>query len=422
MSTPLGPAAEAALAELQRAKIRHEVFAREGETFTLRWRGGQWERRHALRAGVACRLAGGGTRGFAAVAGIAAAAGRDAARAALASAYPGPDPLPPRAMLGSSTVPPRPDAPAAGQAESFGVQLADALASRSLRVEEIRVITGWSRALLVTGEGFAGTANAGGALIEVRAACGQLPASVVHRAVPALSEPLAARLVEAVAGTGDLPPLLAPPPRGLYDVLLAPEVAAHLLLALLDLLGTSPRRRREISPAWGLEDARCGPDGLLPLPFDGEGIPSRRVVLLAGGRLGNPALTWQEAGGIAERAGGAVRASYADPPASRPANLVMAGGTVSSRELAAAMADGWHLRAMAGGVRLDRARDRLVLPALGVRLRAGDAVQVWPRVELRAGCGRLLAALEAAGDDPASASLRAAVTTPSLLFRQLEIG
>ncbi len=421
MSPTLLPAAEAALAELQRARIRHEVFVKEGETYTLRWRGGQWERRHALQAGVACRVAGGGARGFAAVAGTAAPAGRDAARAALASAYPGPDPLPPRALLGCAPVPPSAPPPSVVETERFAAQLLDALASRSLRIEETRVTTGWSRALLVTGDGFAGTAGAGGALIEVRASLGELPPALVHRAVNALSEPLAARLADVVAAAANVRLPLAPPHPGLCDALLAPEVAAHLLLALLDLLGAQPRRRRHISPTWHVVDARSGPDGLLPLPFDGEGIPSRRVELLVGGRLGSPALTWEDAGGIAARAGGAVRASYADPPRSGPANVVMAAGTATPQELAAAIDDGWHLRAIAGPVRLDRPRESLVVPALGVHLRGGEAVHAWPRVELRAGCSRLLAALEAAGNDPASVSLRAAVTTPSLLFRQLEI-
>ena len=422
MSTLLRPAAEAALDELRRAKVRHEIFAKEGETYSLRWRADRRERRHARQAGVACRLAGGGTRGFAAVAGTAAAAGRAAARAALALAYLGADPLPPRRLLGCATVPPQPSAPTADEAERFAAQLADALAARALQIEELRVVTGWSQALLVTGEGFAGTVDASGALVEVRTGGGQLPGSVVHRAVPVLSEALIAVLTEAVAATAVLPARVAAPRRGLHDVLVAPEVAAHLLLALLDLLGADLHRRRHVSPAWQLVDARAGPGGLLPLPFDGEGIPSRTVPLVVGGRLGRPARTWQEAEGVAAQAGGAVRASYADPPASGPANLVMTPGTEPAAALTARLADGWHLRAMAGAVQLDRARDCLTVPALGVRVCHGDAVQVWPRVELRAGCSRLLAALEAVGDDPASVSLRAAVTTPSLLFRQLELG
>lgn len=422
MSSALSPAAEAALAELQRSKLRHEVFAKEAETYTLRWRAGQWERRRAVQAGVACRLAGGGMRGFASAAGIAAAAGRDAARAALASRYPGPDPLPPHAVLGSAAVPPPSASPTTDQVERFAVHLAETLAASPVRVEEIRVVSGWSRALLVTGEGFAGTAIVNGALVEVYAGRSDLPASLVHIAVPALFEPLAGRITAILDGTAGFPLPVAPPQRGLHDVILAPGVAAHLLIALLDLLGSRPPGRRGISHAWGLADARSGPEGLLPLPFDGEGIPSRRVPLLAGGRMATPLSTWEDAAGIPERAGGAVRASYADPPSTGPANLVMAPGPVPPHELTAGLADGWHLRAMAGPVRLDRPRDRLVLPAVGVRMRGGEAVQAWPRVELRAGCGRLLAALEAAANDCLSLSLRTAVTTPSLLFRQLELG
>jgi predicted Zn-dependent protease len=415
------PAVEAALAELERSGLRHEVYAREGETHSLRWRAGQWERRHALQAGVACRLAGGGTAGFASAAGVAATAGREAARAALAARHPGPDPLPPRWALGSATVPAPPPAPTAGQLERFALELMDELGPRLTGVREVRLAAGWSRALLVTGEGFAGSAALSGVVVEVQASQGGLPPGFVHVAAPALGDGLLQRCAALVAELAGPPLPLFPPRRGLQDVLLAPGVAGPLLEALVELLQSRPRGRRQVASAWNLADARGGPDGLLPLPFDGEGLPSRRVPLLADGRVGALPLTWGEAGGDVRRAGGAVRASYADPPCRGPANLVMMAGALSPRELASCIDDGWRLHSLAGPVRVDAERDDLTLQATGVRLCHGEAVQAWPRVELRAGCGRLLAALDAAGADSASLSLGSAVTTPSLLFRQLEL-
>lgn len=415
------PAAEAALAELQRTGLRHEVYAREGETHSLRWRVGQWERCHARQAGVACRLAGGGTAGFASAAGAAAAAGREAARAALAARHPGPDPLPPRWALGAATVPAPPPAPTAATLERFALELIDELGARQASVQEVRIAAGWSRALLVTGEGFSGSTALSGVVVEVQASQGGLPPTLVHVAAPALGYGLLQRCSALVAElAGPRLPLL-PPRRGLQDVLLAPGVAGPVLEALVELLQSRPRGRRQVASAWNLVDARGGPDGLLPLPFDGEGFPSRRVPLLVDGRVGTLPLTWREASGDVGRAGGAVRASYADPPCGGPANLVMVPGALSPLDLAKRMDDGWRLHSLAGPVRVDTERDGLTLQAAGVRWCRGEAVQAWPRVELRAGCGRLLAALDAAGADSSSLSLRSAVTTPSLLFRQLEL-
>ncbi len=415
------PAAEAALAELQRTGLRHEVYAREGETHSLRWRVGRWERCHALQAGVACRLAGGGTTGFASAAGVAVAAGREAARAALAARYPGPDPLPPRWALGATSVPSPPPAPTASQLERFALRLADVLSSLPTRIDEIRLAAGSSRTLLVTSEGFAASAAVTGVVVEVRASHHSLPPVLIHVAAPAVGDGLLQRCAELVALLGGPLLPLSPPQRGLHDVLLSPVVAGFLLQALVELLQDGPRGRRQVAPAWNLADARGGPDGLLPLPFDGEGLPSRRVPLLMDGRVGSLPLTWREAGGDVRRAGGAVRASYADPPGRGPANLVMGNGTLTAGELARRMDDGWRLDSLTGPVRVDSGRDGLTLQAAGVRLCHGEAVQAWPRVELRAGCGRLLASLDAAGADSSSLSLRSAVTTPSLLFRQLEL-
>lgn len=415
------PAAEAALAELQRTRLRHEVYAKEGETHFLRWRAGQWQRRHALQAGVACRLAGEGTTAFASAAGVAAAAGRDAARWALASRYPGPDPLPPRWALGVAPVPPPSPAPTMHQLEPFALSLVDELGAVTARIEEIRIAAGWSRALLVSGEGFAGSTTVTGVVVEVQTSHGGLPPTLIHLATPVLDGDLLPRCVALVAQLAGPPLPLAPPQRGLYDVLVSPSVAGPLLEALVELLQSRPRGHRGVAPAWNLSDARNGPDGLLPLPFDGEGIPSRRVALLADGKVGTLPLTWREAGGNIRRAGGAMRASYADPPCGGPANLVMIDGALSASELGSRIDDGWRLHSVAGPVRVDRERDCLTIPAAGVRLNRGEAVQAWPRVEMRAGCGRLLAALDAAATDSLSLSLRTAVTTPSLLFRQLEL-
>jgi len=427
---PLLPALHSASEELARSGVRFEVFARLGEHAHLVLdQDGGLERRESHELGVACRVSASGRAGFAAAAGGGARAGRQAALAAFDAMLPSPDPLPPREVLGTSgsALAHPPTEPA--QQEAFAHALASALqdASSGVTLVQVRLLGGTSSAALATGEGFLARAAAGGAVVELLLAPPAGPWRHLHFAAPALAdlepEALARRAIEAalLATRGGAPD------RQLADVLLAPAVAAPLLVALAQHLARETKddgalAHARVSRSWNLVDERPGPAGLLPLPWDGEGLPARRIVLVAGGHLRERLATWERAQRTGEQPGGAVRPSYRHPPLPGPANLVVFSETALPQpDLLALLESGFYLALPAGAVRVDLASGRFALRAAAVAVRHGKPAATHPLVDLRGSFRRLLGALAATGGDAESFSLASAVTTPSLLFRRLEI-
>ena len=427
---PLLPAVHSASEELARRGVRFEVFARLGEHARLVLdQDGGLERRESHELGVACRVSDGGRAGFAAAAGGGARAGRQAALAALDGMLPSPDPLPPREVLGTSgSALVHPPAEPAEQ-EAFASALASAFAEAGSGVTlvQARLLGGISSAAIATGEGFLARAAAGGAVVELLLAPPAGPWRHLHFAAPALAdlepEVLARRAIEAalLATRGGAPD------RQLADVLLAPAVAAPLLVALAQHLARETNddgalARARVSRSWNLVDERPGPAGLLPLPWDGEGLPARRIVLVAGGHLRDRFATWERGQRTGEQPGGAVRPSYRHPPIPGPANLVAFSGTALPQpDLLALLESGFYLALPAGAVRVDLASGRFALRAAAVAVRHGRPAATHPLVDLRGSFRRLLGTLAATGGDAESFSLASAVTTPSLLFRRLEI-
>ena len=426
---PLGPALHNAIEALQGRRVRYEVFARAGETdLVRRTPGGEWERRRSREVGVAVRLAGDGTAGFAAAAGSGARAGREAASAALEAMVPARDPLPPRELLGVTVVAPPPPLLPADEREALGRALAASVtASGRVELVELRLLDGRAQSVLATAEGFTVRAESGAASIELLLAPPAGPWRLLRTAFADLRhldvEALAGRAVEAALlyAEGDAPR------HQLADVVLSPAVAAPLVAALarhlstVDPTGASERRPR-VSPLWHLLDERAGPEGLMPQPCDGEGFPARAIVLLAEGQARERFASWDDLAESGGRAGGAVRGSYREPPAPGPANLVVrAGRPVPQTELLAALAPGFWVDHPAGEVRLDQRSDRFALRAAAVTVTGGRAVAAHPSVELRGSFRRLLSGLAGVGADPASVALDCVVTTPSLLVHRLEI-
>lgn len=422
------PALERAVAELERSGGRFEAFARVGTVEEHRWRAGAgWERRRSREAGVACRLAIDGRAAFGAAAGSAASAGREAARAAHRSLVPAPDPLPPFDHLGAVTVPDPARASEDGEATSFAERLVTCLTANTAdaAVAEVRVQVGASRSIILTAEGFSAHSAATGVVVEVVALDGGAPRlfQSASRSLDGLEiEPLAGRVLEVTS----LATRGSAPQRRLTDVLLAPPVAARLIDAIAPIVTRPGARIRSllpaVSPIWELWDARSGPDGLTTAGWDGEGIPARAIPVLSRGRLGEPLAAWSDAQRWNVPAGGAVRASYREPPAAGPANLVVrANPPTRAAELLERLTDGYYLVLPLGNPQLDVAGGRFSLAATALAITDGRVAGAHPGVELRGSVGRLLRNLEATGGDATSFSLGCAVTTPSLLVRGLEI-
>jgi len=423
----LTAALHSAAEELTGKRLRFEVFARHGESVSVTLGvEGDAERRSSRQFGVGCRVSGRGSAGFGAASGSGARAGREAARIAGAAMMPAADPLPPHSLLGTTGTALRHDLPEVATLEELVGATASLVSGgrTGLTLVQARALAGVSWSALATGEGFHARATAGGAVLELLVAPPEGPWRHFHFAASALADLDPAAIAERVRETALLATRGAAPERRLADVVIAPAVAAPIVEALARFM-TAPNeaaRGLRVSRGWRLTDDRLGPDGLLPLQWDGEGLPARRIELVGDGRVGERLATWEQSGRLGDRPGGAIRHSYRHPPAAGPANLVVRHDhPLSQPDLVARVEDGYYVAAPAGAIRVAPAEGRFELHAAAVALRSGKPVAAHPLVELRGSFRRLLAGVLAAGDDRESFALSCAVTTPSLLVRRLEI-
>jgi len=413
--------------EFTGTRVRFEAFARLGESVQVNRNGpGTLERRASREFGVGCRVGGGGRAGFGAAAGSGSRAGREAARIALGAMHPGSDPLPPLKELGTAAAPEPRRLPAVATLEALLDGLSALLTpeTHGVRLVQARAFAGVSSSAIATGEGFHARADAGGTVLELLVAPPDGPWRHFHYAASAVSELDPASIAERVRETALLATKGTTPERQLADVLLAPAVAAPIVEALvrhLTAAGDEARRSR-VSRAWHLTDERLGPLGLLPLPWDGEGVPARRIELIRDGAVGELPETWESAQRRGGRPGGAVRPSYRQPPVAGPANLVVRPRSAASPAgLLSALAEGFFIAAPAGPLRVDGTPGTFAIRAAAVAVRDGKPVATHPLVELRGSFRRLLSGLLDAAADSESFSLGCAVTTPSLLVRRLEV-
>jgi PmbA protein len=157
--------------------------------------------------------------------------------------------------------------------------------------------------------------------------------------------------------------------------LLDPSVAAALLAAAAPLfqagsLPTWVQRGQLFSEKVGIVDDAAA-DGA----FDGEGTPTRRVVLVDRGALRARLhdLRSARAAGVASTGHG-VRSSYRTPPAVGPRRLfIETGRGDSARDLLAAVKRGLFASALTAPVRFDLERDRFEVEFTGISVIAGRA-------------------------------------------------
>ena len=294
--------------------------------------------------------------------------------------------------------------------------------SATVRAIEVRTFTGSSVTSLLTSDGFKATGSATGAVVEALLAPTEGPWRLVRFAARGLADLDCSALAEQALATVGAVARGDTAQRGLTDVVLAPGVAALLVAALgRRLAAPSPLIHGRIAPAWRLVDERAGPVGLAPQPFDGEGVPSRPILLVGGGKLHERLACWRDAAPPRIEPGGAVRASFCQPPIGGPANLVVhAAAPVPADQLLATLGRGVVAVLPATALEIDDS-GRFSLQCAALHIEGGRPAGAYPLIELRGSLRRLLGGLAACGDDPTSHSLDCAVTTPSLLVRQLEI-
>jgi len=219
---------------------------------------------------------------------------------------------------------------------------------------------------------------------------------------------------------------------GLRDLLLHPEVAAQLVAAIAPLF--LPVREEEdhltalldshgrlAAPALSLADDRCDPEAPITGPCDGEGMPSRRTVLLDEGVPRYRLASYRDGLRCSEPTrGGALRVSYRDYPATGAANLVVdSRAGVPAAELLTSADHALYLLRPLSAIEVDFTADRYRMIASGVWL-DGPRVRGWhPVVELKGSLGRLLRRVEAVGNDRRwFQTHQGFVGAPSILIRR----
>jgi PmbA protein len=393
---------------------------------------------HTEETGVAVRTVRGGRTGFASASGLETGAARTAVGAALALESGSPvDPLPPPRLLAASPVAEAAVLPARGWAQHTAGELAGELASSTggrLRLLRTVVQEGSFAWLLATAEGFV-VSHAGsrvGLLTELLVGGDR---HAVWREWVHIPDPEHLDC-SALAGQISDRALLTCSPAiadaGSRDALLHGEVAAHLLAALAPLFLALPGRRdplpllldrdgRLAAPTLTVFDDRTSYRVPVVGPSDGEGMPTRRTLLLEDGIPRHRLASYRDAllSGESPR-GGAVRLSYRDYPSSGFANLQVEtlGGEPPANLLAHTDRALYLLRPLAP-VEVDLAGDTYRLVASGVWLNRGRVRGWQPVVELRGRLGLLLRRVEAVGTDLAWYQTDAGfVGAPTLLARR----
>jgi len=137
--------------------------------------------------------------------------------------------------------------------------------------------------------------------------------------------------------------------------------------------------------------------GLGSLPFDGEGRPTARHLLVHDGRQGSLLGAPMEEG--AGNVGAMQRVSFADPPRRAPSNLHFARGDRSPRNI---LAEAGSVLRVTGAALLGRggpASGEIALAATAERLEAGESAGGVRAVTLVGRVGDLLAGVVEVGND-----------------------
>lgn len=222
-----------------------------------------------------------------------------------------------------------------------------------------------------------------------------------------------------------------PPERDRGSFLLAPAAAARLVAGLLPLVvgeGAEARAGRLADRAgklgselWTVIDDGRFPGAPLASAVDGEGIPTRRQVLIDAGGF-RRSLTARRPGAPAAGTGAVRRPSWRHPPTAGPSQLYLApDAAVSTASLLRDVARGYYLLDAPGPGHFDLVGDTFSLPVRGFRIESGRAERAVAHAELTGAVSALLRGLKAKGRDLSFFPLAGLIGSPSLLLTGLEI-
>jgi len=221
--------------------------------------------------------------------------------------------------------------------------------------------------------------------------------------------------------------------RDRAEMLIAPAVGSRLLRLLAPYwVGPEAEQRlgdladqqgRVGSPAFTLVDDGRLPGGLLSAPVDGEGVPTREVVLVDEGRPRQPLLAWwQGRGDRAVVSGCSLRPSWRDLPSPGPTHLYLRPHRPQpTASMVRGVSRGYYLLDSPQPGRLDLDNAQFSLPVYGFRLASGRAVDPVAGVELRGTVPAFLRGIRAVGRDVSFFPGDGMIGSPSVAVSGLEL-
>ncbi len=217
-------------------------------------------------------------------------------------------------------------------------------------------------------------------------------------------------------------------------VLLDPTVASSFVALIGRGLGAGAVQRGR-SPFAGLlgsevaaealviHDDGLDPAGSASSPFDGEGVPCRRNVLIEGGKLQTYLYdTYTARRDGAASTGSAGRSGYRSQPAVSASNLVVVPGALGFEELLREAGDGVLVTDVAGlhsGV--NPVTGAFSVGASGRAIRAGEMAEPLREFTIAGDLVSMLKAVRAAGSGPRWVPFGGSVSTPPLLIGEMTI-
>jgi PmbA protein len=224
------------------------------------------------------------------------------------------------------------------------------------------------------------------------------------------------------------------PPSRSCPVVLDPTVAASFagliggsLSASAVQRGRSPFAERlgeELAgDALALYDDGRDPDGPGSAPFDGEGVPHRRLALIEGGRLRAflyDTYTANRGGG--ESTGNASRHGYRSQPAVAASNLVVAPGELAFAELLGEAGDGVFVTDVAGlhsGV--NPVTGVFSVGASGHAIAGGELAGPLREFTIASDLVSMLGSVRAVGSEARWVPFGGSISTPALLIGEMAV-
>jgi len=209
-----------------------------------------------------------------------------------------------------------------------------------------------------------------------------------------------------------------PPARPAEAWLLDPVVGAALLAGIAPIF-TSERPPRWIARgALAAPDTGVADDATPDALFDGEGVPSRRVLLVEEGQLvgGLRDLRAAQRRGLPSTGHG-VRPSYRTPPAAGPRRIFFETKTPRTpAELLASVKRGVYASALISPPRIDVVEDRFEIEFAGIAVLAGRARAPVPAARVAGRLSELLRRIQALSTDLQFFPLPFAAGAPTILI------